>query len=121
MGDLMAKDMMVLEKRGSSRVPVKIPVQYHLVDDPERLKNLKGHPALAKDLNLSGMYIKTGQTVKLGDVFSLDISVPQKSKHLFAYAEVVWANKQGAGLHLLLMPDEDKEALKDYLQNDVPT
>lgn len=104
-----------LEKRVNSRIPVKVPVQYRLVEDPTELENLKGRTALAKDMSLDGMYIKTEQPVKVGDVFRLDVSVPKKAGQLFAFAEVIWVNDAGAGLRLMLMAVEDKEYLKDYL------
>ncbi len=111
----MTENKTFLEKRVHSRIPVKVPVQYRLVEDPQELENLRGQTALAKDLSLEGMHIKTDKTVKVGDVFRLDISVPEKSKQLFAFAEVVWVNETGAGLRLMLMAVEDQEALKGYL------
>lgn len=105
-----------LEKRVNSRIPVKIPVQYRLVEDPTELEDVRGRTALAKDLSLEGMYIKTDQTVKVGDVFRLDVSVPERSKQLFAFAEVIWVNDAGAGLRLMLMASEDKDSLKDYIE-----
>src|SRR5579864_1241253 len=106
----MTENKTFLEKRLRSRVGVKIPVQYRQVEDPKELENLRGRIALAKDMSLDGMYIKTDDPVKVGDIFRLDISVPENSKQLFAFAEVVWGNHQGAGLRLLLMAVEDKEA-----------
>lgn len=112
----MSEKKSFLEKRVNSRIPVKVPVQYHLVEDPKELEDLRGRTALAKDLSLDGMYIKTDQAVKVGDVFRLDVSVPERSKQLFAFAEVIWVNDAGAGLRLMLMASEDKDSLKDYLE-----
>ncbi len=111
----MAENESFLEKRSQSRVPVKIPVQFGLVEDPKELEKLKSRTALAKDLSLDGMFIKTDKKVKAGDIFRLNISLPEKSKQLFAFAEVVWANETGAGLRLMLMAIEDKDDLKGYL------
>ena len=111
----MTDNKSYLEKRVHSRIPVKIPVQYRLVQDPKELENLKGQTALAKDVSLDGMFIKTAEAAKVGDVIRLDISVPEKSKQLFAFAEVVWVNETGAGLRLMLMASEDREDLKSYL------
>jgi hypothetical protein len=113
----MTETQSFLERRSHSRIPVKIPVQYRLVDDPKELKNIKGRTALAKDLSLDGMFIKTDKTVNAGDVIRLDISMPEKSRRLFAFAEVVRVSKKGAGLKLMLMAVEDQEALKTYLDN----
>ena len=111
----MAETQSFLEKRSQSRTPVKIPVQYRMVDDPKELKDIKGRTALAKDLSLDGMFIKTDKTANVGDVIRLDISMPEKSRRLFAFAEVVRVSKKGAGPRLMLMAVEDQEALKDYL------
>ena len=113
----MGPEKSFLERRGRSRTPVRIPVQFQQVEDPAELEKLRAQPALAKDLSLDGMYIKTAMGMKPGDVFRLDISIPEKSKgQLFAFAEVAWANPEGAGLRLLLMADEDRESLKAYLE-----
>jgi len=111
----MTDNKSFLERRSNSRKPVKIPVQYRLVEDPKEIEGLRGKTALAKDLSLDGMYIKTAKDATVGDIVRLDISMPEKSRRLFAFAEVVWANPKGAGLRLMLMAVEDKEALQAYL------
>lgn len=111
----MAENKAFLEKRVHSRVPVKIPVYYRLVQDPKELKNIHSQTAITKDLSLDGMYIKTYQPPTVGDVFQLEIVLPESQKKLFAFAEVIWINEMGAGIHFLLMADEDREALKGYL------
>jgi len=105
-----------LEKRSNERFPVKIPVQYQLVEDPRELDIFYSHTALAKDLSLDGMYIKTDKEVKVGDIFRMDISVPKDSKQLFAFAEVMWVHDGGAGVKLMLMAVEDMAYLKNYLK-----
>ena len=97
----------ILEQRAHPRFPVKLPVQYRLLDNPQEVEKYKGKVALAKDLCLEGMYIKIlkDKSVKTGDIFRLDISLPEISKHLFAYGEVVWMNDLGVGVHLMLMPE----------------
>jgi Tfp pilus assembly protein PilZ len=115
----MEEKQSFLEKRSQFRVSVKIPVQYQLVEDPRELDLFHSRTALAKDLSLDGMYIKTDTTVKVGDVFRLDISLPQDSKRLFAFAEVAWIHEGGAGLKLMLMATEDATSLKKYLDQTV--
>ena len=106
------------ENRVHHRVPVKLPVQYRLLDNPKLVEKFRGKVALAKDLSQEGMYIKIARDkdVKVGEIFRLDISLPEIFRHLFAYGEVVWMNELGVGLHLMLMPEEDKGFLKEYLQ-----
>ena len=112
----MADQQSFLEKRAKSRKPVKIPIQYQLVEDPRELEQFHSRTALAKDLRLDGMYIKTDKTIQVGDIFRLDISVPEDSRQLFAFAEVMWVHDGGAGLKLMLMASEDAAFLKKYLE-----
>jgi hypothetical protein len=95
---------------------VKVPIQYQLVENKKELEKIRGRHALAKDLSLNGMFMKTDKPVKTGDVLQLDISVPNlKLKHFFAFAEVVRITTKGAGVRLLLMPEEDRSGLREYL------
>ncbi len=107
----------ILEKRTQSRLPVKLPIQYRLLDNPEPVEKFKGKVALAKDLSLDGIFLKIApdKAIRAGEVVRLDITLPEISKHLFAFGEVVWVNRLGAGVHLMLMPDEDRQFLKSYL------
>ncbi len=111
----MKENQSYLKYRAHDRAKVKIPVQFWAVDDPKESEKLRGQVALAKDMSLEGLYIKTGQALKVWDVVRLEIYIPQKTKYLYAYAEVVRIDAKGAGLRLLLMPEEDKESLKKYL------
>jgi PilZ domain len=113
--ETMAEQKTFLEKRLRARIPVKIPVQIRRVEDPRELESLRGRTALAKDMTLDGMFIKTGTPPRIGDVFRMDLSLPEGSRQLFAFAEVVWANETGAGLRLMMMESEDQASLKDYL------
>jgi hypothetical protein len=88
-----------------------------LLDTPPEVEKFKGKVALAKDLSLGGMYMKIARDkdVKVGEVFRLDITFPETNRRLFAFVEVVWVNEPGVGIHLMLMPEEDREYLKFYL------
>jgi hypothetical protein len=105
------------EQRIHTRIPVKLPIQYRLLDNPKEVEKFRGKVALAKDLSLEGLYIKIARDsdVKVGEIFRLDISLTETIRHLFAFGEVVWTNERGAGIRLMLMPEEDKESLKTYL------
>jgi len=107
-----------LEKRVHARKTVKFPVQYQAVDNPKDLEHLRGKIALAKDLSLDGIFIKTDKdkSLKPGDILRLDISMPEKSARLFTFAEVAWVSSKGAGLHLMQMAMEDHESLESFLQ-----
>lgn len=98
-------------------MPVKLPIQYRLLNDPNMAERYKGKMALGKDLSAEGIFLKIApdKEVQAGEVVRLDISLPEIAKHLFAFAEIVWVSKLGAGVRLMLMPDEDRQYLKSYL------
>ncbi|MGH7738530.1 MAG: PilZ domain-containing protein [bacterium] len=118
----MSKSQAFLEHRVHHRVSVKVPVQFHVLEKKEELAGLQNMKGVTKDLSLQGLYLRTAQEIKPGDVFRLDIPLPDLKRQLFAYAEVVWVKpgklffKNDAGLKLMLMPVEDQEALKAYLE-----
>ncbi len=107
----------ILEKRSHSRFSVKLPIQYRLMNGSEPVERFKGKVALGKDLSQEGVFIKIApdKALRTGEVIRLDISLPEISKHLFAFGEVVWVNRLGAGIHLMLMPEEDRRFLNSYL------
>jgi hypothetical protein len=103
------------ERRAHFRKPVKISVDYHLVEDPAEIKNLKSQTADTRDLSLEGVYIHAGR-LNVKDVIRMDISIPKNPNSIFAFAEVVRIDQTGAGLRLMLMASEDKESLRGYLE-----
>lgn len=107
----------IIEKRAQSRLPVKLPIQYRLLDNPEQVEKYRGKVALGKDLSQDGLFLKISpdKSLQTGEVIRLDITLPEIAKHLFAFAEVMWVNRLGAGVRLMLMPDEDRQYLNSYL------
>lgn len=113
----MSQNRSFLEKRTTSRISVRLPVQFRSINTTPGIEKFRGNVTLAKDLSLGGLFMKVPKEMQLqsGDILRLDISLPETSKHLFAFSEVVWRNQTGAGIRLLQMPVEDQESLKDYL------
>lgn len=77
--------------------------------------------ARAIDLSLSGLQIRSSQTLTTGDVLDMEISLPGLPLALPATAEVVWANENGGGLQFLRMSDEDVQVLKAFLNKATKT
>jgi len=117
----MAPDAnMFIEKRIHPRVSVKIPVKYRLIEDQKELDSVferrkREQTSNTMDVSLGGLYIVAEQVLKVGSILRLDISVPNRPSLISAFAEVVWANETGGGLHFLAMREEDVESLKAYL------
>jgi hypothetical protein len=111
-----------LDKRAHTRVPAKIPVSYRVMEDHKEISNIrelgtKTKVAQTQDTSLGGMFIVGDETFKMGDILNLKISIPARSLPLSAFAEVVWSNVSGAGLHFLAMKEEDTESLEAYIQD----
>jgi hypothetical protein len=117
----MTKPEAFLEHRAHPRVRVRIPVHCRPLDNPQEMEKLHDQSGVVKDLSLQGLFLKTSRTVEPGEVLRLEIPLKKTGRSLFAFAEVMWVKpgkwffKNGAGLKLMLMPVEDQEALKAYL------
>ena len=118
----MPEANMFVEKRIHPRVSVKIPVKYRIIEDQKELETVferkkREQTTRTMDVSLGGLYIVADQVLNIGSILRLDISIPEKSSLISAFAEVVWANETGGGLHFLAMKEDDAESLKSYLVN----
>ena len=116
----MPEANMFVEKRIHPRVSVKIPVKYRIIEDQKEIDSVferrkKEQTTKTMDVSLGGLYIVAESVLNIGSILRLDISVPAKASIISAFAEVVWANETGGGLHFLAMKEEDVESLKNYL------
>jgi c-di-GMP-binding flagellar brake protein YcgR len=116
----MPEANMFVEKRIHPRVSVKIPVKYRVIEDQKELETVferkkREQTTRTMDVSLGGLYIVADQVLNVGSILRLDISLPEKSSMISAFAEVVWANETGGGLHFLAMKEDDVETLKNYL------
>lgn len=111
----MTENKNFVEKRVHNRAQAAITVQYRLVEDRKELDELEERRVQTQDVSLEGVFIRTADPLKTEDVVRLDISIPEKNATLFAFAQVVRVDGNGAGLRLMLMAEEDRSSLKDYL------
>ncbi len=111
---------MFVEKRVHPRVSVKIPVKFRVIEDQKELETVferrkKEQTTRTMDMSLGGLYIVADAILNIGSILRLDISLPERTSLISAFAEVVWSNETGAGLHFLAMKEDDVENLKNYL------
>ena len=116
----MPEANMFVEKRVHPRVSIKIPVKYRVIEDQKELETVferkkKEQTTRTMDVSLGGLYIVADQMLNIGSILRLDISLPNRPSLISAFAEVVWSNETGGGLHFLAMKEEDVESLKTYL------
>jgi len=115
---------MFLEKRSDTRIPIKIPVKYLVMDDQNEINGViergkKDGSAHTMDLSVKGMYIVTSETLTKGKTLQIDISLNGRVEPVKVFAQVVWANDSGGGLKFLTIPDEDSKFLRAYLDKTV--
>src|SRR5579859_5456293 len=110
----MPEANMFMEKRAHPRLSLKITVKYRVIEDQKEIDSVferrkKEKNTQTVDMSLGGMYIVAEQVLNVGAILRLDMTLPDKPGTLSAFAEVVWANETGGGLHFLAMKEEDME------------
>jgi c-di-GMP-binding flagellar brake protein YcgR len=116
---------MFFERRVHPRISLKIPVKYRVVDDLNEIKTVTEHKinnqaSHTMDVSLGGLYLVADQALGVGTILRVEISIPEISHMITAFAEVVWSNETGGGLHFDAMKEEDLESLKRYLSQKPP-
>ncbi len=117
----MDKLKAVLERRGTPRFPIKLPVKYRLELNKKVLKKIEDWKkneknAYTLDVSLGGMRIAVDQPLEAGNVIQFDIYLLDKSNIVKVYANVIRADKESASLKFLIMKDEERDALKCFLE-----
>ena len=116
----MPKAKLLIEKRGNTRFSIKIPIKYRLEQNKKVLKKIEDwrqseKNAYTLDMSMGGMQIAVDQPLTVGDVLQFDIYLLDKSNVVRVYANVIRADKISAGLKFLMMKDDEREALKNFL------
>jgi CheY-like chemotaxis protein len=94
------------ERRSSFRVPVQVPVQIKVEDDPET-------EGILLDLSEDGLDLLAAQPVRPAAAIQVKFALPDGTE-IDARGEIAWANPNGqAGVHFADLP----EALRTTLQN----
>ncbi len=110
-----------MERRVDPRIKVNVPVKYRFLEDKKEIKTVLEHrkrekSALAMDISLGGMQITADQAIKEGDIMDFEITLPDLSEPLSAFAEVVWAKENTGGIHFVKLSEEDFLVLKVYVR-----
>jgi c-di-GMP-binding flagellar brake protein YcgR len=113
---------MFMEKRVHPRVSIKVPIKYRVIEDQREIATVferkkKEQTTSTLDVSLGGLYVVADQILNVGSILRLDIVLPDHPGIISAFAEVVWANETGGGLHFLAMKEDDAELLKKYLND----
>lgn len=116
----MPEATMFGEKRVYPRFYINIPVKYRVIEEQKELDTVfdrkKNERATnTMDVSLGGLYIVPEKTLKVGTILRLDISLPDNAPPISTFSEVVWSNDEGAGIHFMVLKENDLELLKRYL------
>jgi len=117
----MPKTKIADNRRDNPRVPIKVPVKFVPAEDKKVLKKIEDWRESRKygvtlDLSTDGMQLAANHHLTVGSVLEFNIYILDKVNVVTVYARVVWANKNSAGLHFLLMKPAEKDALTSFLQ-----
>ncbi len=121
----MPEANLFVEKRSNPRVPIKIPVKFRQVEDLTGIQNIiekqkNDNIAHSGDMSLGGIYIVASERLEIGTILHLDFHLPENTKHLTSFAEVVWSKESGAGLRFIMIKSEDMETLQNFLNGTAP-
>lgn len=116
----MPEGKMSVERRANPRVSIKIPIKYRLEDNSSVLRGIEEWRQTEKngytlDMSTGGMHIAVDQPLKVGEIIKFDVYLLDPSNVVSIYAEVIRVSKEGAGLHFLMMKNNDMETLKAFL------
>jgi CheY-like chemotaxis protein len=101
------------ERRSSFRVPVQVPVQLKVEDDPET-------EGILLDLSEDGLDLLAAQPVRSAAAIHVKFSLPDGAE-IEARGEVAWANPNGqAGVHFLDLPETLRTTLRNWVAANAP-
>ena len=111
---------MVMDKRADSRVSKHISVRYQAVHNEIEIatsetNNENLEVSHSENVSLGGLYLITMETLKVGALLRLHISLPEKLVFITTLARVTWTDQKGAGIHFLALKNEDMESLSAFI------
>ena len=102
------------ERRSSFRVPVQVPVQLKVEDDPET-------EGILLDLSEDGLDLLAAQPVRAAAGIQVKFSLPDGKTEIDAHGEVAWANPNGqAGVHFVGLPENLRTSLQNWVAANAP-
>ncbi len=101
------------ERRSSFRVPVQVPVQLKVEDDPET-------EGILLDLSEDGLDLLAAQALRSAAGIQVKFSLPDGTE-IEARGEIAWANSNGqAGVHFVGLPETVRTMLQKWVEANAP-
>ncbi|MBN1405996.1 MAG: PilZ domain-containing protein [Candidatus Omnitrophica bacterium] len=107
----------VKEKRRSTRINTRVPLQFKDIQRP--LETYSG--TLTKDISEGGTRFTSSEFLSIFTRLLLEVSVPSFSRPIKAISKVAWIQKQprgnqyDVGLQFLDMTEEDRKQLGSFI------
>jgi len=125
----LEKAKITVEKRGSPRFSISVPVKYRREKDEKVLQQTGGpdeggNSAYTLDLSLGGLQLALDPPLVAGEVLHIEIPLLNRKK-VGVHARVIRAGRRKAGLQFLEMTDVERGALQSFFdflhyQKDLP-
>ncbi len=111
-----------MEKRKDPRFPFMMPVTFRPAGDDGRFESLEERRSTEKkgktlDVSLGGVFITTEQPLTVGNFLRVTLYLPDPSVAMTVFSDVVWEDGSGAGLHFVMIKNEDRQILEEFLKN----
>jgi len=102
------------ERRRSFRVPVQVPIQLQVQDEPP----LEG---ILLDLSEDGMDMLAAQPLSPGTTISAQFNLPDSNTEIQVSGEIAWASPNGqAGVRFIDVPENLRATLKSWVAANAP-
>ncbi len=110
-----------VEKRTNPRVKVNLQVKYRMVECVEEFPSLEEWRKIEKngtvlDISLGGVHLAINRPVPVGSLLRIYICIPNLTNGLSLVGEVVWSNRESAGLCFLMVKSDDLLILRNFLE-----
>ena len=98
-----------IDSRRGSRKPCVILVDFSTDECSSR--------EVIHDISINGAFIKTEQTLAIGQTISLSFSVPDFEKSFEMRGEVVRCNSEGIGVKFVKLSEKQQNAMKYFIES----
>jgi len=116
----MPDAVIFIEKRNNPYLFLKLPLKYWVIEDSNEIKWVREKDknkriSHAFNLSLRGLYLVSNIVLEVGNTLRLMMKLPENSREMMVYAEVVWTNETGGGIKFKFIKEEDLDALNNCL------
>lgn len=108
------------ERRRHPRISCSLPVRVRRMEDPAATvsaDNRREFTSMAVNLSQGGLYIHSQEPLGYNELYRLSINLPETDAKITAFAEVIWSNDKGGGVHFLAIHEDQEIHLREYVHS----